>query len=90
MKEEQNNQSLNKPSGGWNHRILAHKYKDEIFLEIHEVYYDSDGKPNGYTEKPISVGGENLKAITWVLNKMKECRKKPILWAGEDFPSEYI
>ena len=74
---------------GWNHRVLAHKHKDEVYFEIHEVLYDESGIPNGYTEKGITVGGETVKGMLWTLNKMKECLKKPILWAGEDFPNEY-
>ena len=27
---------------GWNHRILAHKDGDEMYFQIHEVYYDKD------------------------------------------------
>ncbi len=30
----------------WNHRVLAHKDGDEMFFQIHEVYYDKKGKPN--------------------------------------------
>ena len=31
----------------WNHRVLAHKVQGqkEIYLEIHEVYYDDNNKP---------------------------------------------
>lgn len=75
---------------GWNHRVLAHKYQEEIYFEIYEVYYDKNGIPNGYKEKPVTIGGENIKGIRWTLNKMKECLKKPILWAGDDFPKEYL
>jgi hypothetical protein len=75
---------------GWNHRVLAHEHKGEIYFDIHEVYYDDNGTPNGYTENPVSVGGESLKGIGWTLNRMKECLKKPILWAGDKFPNEYI
>ena len=74
----------------WNHRVLAHKYEEEIYFEIHEVYYDKNGIPNGYKEKPVTIGGENIKGMRWSLNKMKECLKKPILWAGDDFPKEYL
>lgn len=73
----------------WNHRVLAHQNKDEISLDIHEVYYNKNGVPNGYTENPISVSGDTLKSVKWVLNRMKECTKKPILWAGDKFPQEY-
>ncbi len=74
----------------WNHRILAHETNGEIYLQIHEVYYSAKGKPNGYTQNSVSVGGDDLKSIKWTLNKMKECCKKPVLWAGKKFPSEYI
>lgn len=74
---------------GWNHRILAHEHKGEVYFEIHEVFYNNNGEPDGYTEKGVSVGGEDLESITWTLEKMFECRDKPILWAGDKFPKEY-
>jgi hypothetical protein len=74
----------------WNYRVLAHKYEEEIYFEIHEVYYDENGILNGYKEKPVTISGENIKGMRWALNKMKECLKKPILWAGDDFPKEYL
>lgn len=74
--------------GHWNHRILAHEYSGDIYLQIHEVYYNEQGIPNGYTEKPVTVGSETTNGITWTLNRMLECRNKPILWAGDKFPAE--
>lgn len=73
---------------GWNHRVLAFVYEDEIRLQIHEVYYNSKGKPNGYTANPIFVNGESLKDIKWTLKQMKKCLNKPIL-SGNNFPKEY-
>lgn len=73
----------------WNHRILAHKSENETYFQIHEVYYDKKGVPDGYTKNGVSVGGNDLKEIIWVLDKMKECAKKPILWEGDKFPEEY-
>jgi hypothetical protein len=74
----------------WNHRILAHKQEDEsVYFSIHEVFYNGEGIPNGYTSNPITIGSEDLKGIKWTLNRMKECVKKPILWAGDYFPFEY-
>jgi len=72
----------------WNHRILAKEYKGEIHFEIHEVYYEN-GKPMGRTKNPVSVGGENIKAIRWVLKKMKKATKKPILWGDDRFPLRF-
>jgi len=73
----------------WSHRILAHEHHDETFFQVHEVYYDENNKPNEYTENGVSVGGCNIKEITWTLYRMLECRKRPIIWAGDRFPDEY-
>jgi hypothetical protein len=73
---------------GWNYRILAHEHNGEIYLQIHEVYYNENNVPDSYTQNAVSIGGEDLKAITWTLNKMLKCRTEPILWAGERFPNE--
>ena len=73
----------------WNHRVLAHELEEGIYLEIHEVYYDENGQPHSYTENSISVGADDLQGIQWVLEKMKACTNKPILWAGDQFPKEY-
>ncbi len=72
----------------WNHRILAHKKGEETYFEIHEVYYNKEGKPYSYTEKGVSIIGEDLEEVNWVLDKMKECVNKPIL-SADDFPKEY-
>lgn len=71
----------------WNYRVIAHDERDEVYLEIHEVYYDAANIPNGYIENK-SVGSESLKGINWHLNKMKLALKKPIL-SKKNFPNEY-
>ena len=74
---------------GWNHRILAHEDGELMYFQIHEVYYNKEGTPKAYTTNGVSVGGDTIKSITWTLNKMKECRAKPVLFAGDKFPDEY-
>lgn len=73
----------------WNYRALAHEYNGEVCLKIHEVYYNKDGVPDGYTANPITLQGETLKEINWKLNKIKEALKKPPLWEGDKFPNEF-
>lgn len=69
---------------------MAHKEgAKNIYLQIHEVYYNNDGKPTSYTENAVGVGGDNVEGITWVLEMMSKCLEKPVLWAGENFPQEY-
>jgi len=72
----------------WNNRVLAHKHNDEVFLQIHEVYYSEEGVPDAYTKDGIKVVGDNIEEIRWTLDNMIECLAKPILWAGDRFPEE--
>lgn len=74
---------------GWNYRILASEHNDEIYFQVHEVYYDAKDMPDGYTKNAISVGGEDLDSIKSTLQKMEEALLKPILWSGDKFPQEY-
>ena len=37
----------------WNHRLV--KDVESGRLAIHEVYYDNDGTPTGYTENPVFI-----------------------------------
>jgi len=69
----------------WNHRVLAQREGDGIYFQIHEVYYDNEGKPDGFTKEGISVGGDSLESLSWVLERMKECLDKPVL-SYSDFP----
>lgn len=71
----------------WNYRVLAHEFKGELFFQIHEVYYDKNGNPDGYSENASPVGSESVKEINTVLKQMKCAVKKPVLWAGKKFPS---
>jgi hypothetical protein len=71
----------------WNHRVLAHENNGEIYFQIHEVNYDLDNKPIGYSENPITIGGEEMSSLRWINNQISECLKKPVLWAGDKFPN---
>lgn len=72
----------------WNHRVLAHENNGEVYFQLHEVYYKNN-IPDSYTVNPITIGSESIKGIKWTLNKIQNAVKKPILWAGKDFPKEY-
>ena len=72
----------------WNYRILAHQTDSGILFQMHEVYCNSQGINDGYSENPVKVLSETPEGITWSLNKMLLARKKPILWAGKKIPAE--
>ncbi len=73
----------------WDYRLLSRKYGNSTFLEIHEVYYDEDGKPYSYTAKEAGVCSEDLEGVHRVLNRMIEATTKPIL-SFQNFPEEYV
>jgi len=74
----------------WNYRLLAFENEDETYFQIHEVYYNDRGAPNGYTENPVPVYGESIKGVKWVIDEMKKALEKPTLWGGDKFPQEYL
>ena len=73
----------------WNYRVLR---KEDIcgdaYYEIHEVYYDEVGEPNGYTMDPIAPVGDNIEDLRETLYKMLRDLDKPVLteadFKGED------
>ena len=73
----------------WNYRVLATKHDNEVYFQVHEVYYTDDNIPSSYTSDPITIGGDGIKEMKWQINRIKECLKKPILWTGDKFPLEY-
>ncbi|QNL49656.1 hypothetical protein H8S90_23555 [Olivibacter sp. SDN3] len=75
----------------WNCRIMAHHHSnsEDAYFAIHEIYYEKD-IPVSYTENAVAVVFEELSDISDYLDKMKLALSKPVLWAGEKFPNEYI
>lgn len=74
----------------WNHRVLVTDCGDgELWFLIHEVYYDDNNIPNGYTASGAVVGGYDLVDIQWDLDRFQECLNKPFLWSGDRFPEEF-
>lgn len=72
----------------WNYRILAHEYKGEITLMVHEVHY-TDDEPGSYSPTPAAIIGDTPEDMREAIETISRCFKKPILWAGEKFPQLY-
>ena len=71
----------------WNYRILAKENDEELYFQLHEVYYEND-VPYAYTSDPVAVESETLTDLKLTLKYMKHALKKPVLWYGEKFPTE--
>ena len=64
---------------GWNHRVMKHKDGEDDFFTIHEVYYDKEGKVDGYTTKGSSAGGNSLQELRENLERMLRSLDKEVL-----------
>jgi hypothetical protein len=67
----------------WNYRVVRHVGVDgDVYYQIHEVYYDDDGKITAMTENGMAPLGETTTELQMELNRMIECMAKPVLDAG--------
>lgn len=70
----------------WNYRVLRH---EDGSLALHEVFYDSAGRPASYTSEPVGFAAhpeEGVLAIESSLEMaLKDIRQAPVLTPA-DFP----
>ena len=74
----------------WNYRILAHEYRGETTLQVHEVHY-LDDEPRSYSPSPAAIMGDTIQELRKVatLILLDLAKEKPILYAGDKFPQTY-
>lgn len=60
----------------WNYRAMEFCQDSEVWQEIVEVFYDDDGKPNGYSCAAIMSNDNDLAGV---LKMMGEALTKPML-----------
>jgi hypothetical protein len=69
--------------GTWNYRVLRHRQPpatdEPDFLQIHEVYYSSDGKAESVSQDGARIGGDSIKEIRDVLAKIERALSEPII-----------
>ena len=67
----------------WNYRVIEFMcpVDKEPWRAIHEVYYDEDGKPCLYTEKPAEVSSSEADGfdLSVVLDRMRLALELPVL-----------
>jgi hypothetical protein len=68
----------------WNHRVIKKTYKYDgeeasYGYEIHEVYYDKDGRIDGWTEQPVNPYGETVEELHTDLAYFLNALDKPVL-----------
>ena len=67
--------------GHWNYRIVRSypANKEEAWYSIREVYYDNNGKVNGWTENAIAPESNTIEGLLETLQLMLNCLDKPVL-----------
>lgn len=65
--------------GYWNYRVLEKGTDDYKYYEIHEVYYDADGKIIAWTENPVDLHIEAISDINFLMKRFKKAVKKTVL-----------
>jgi hypothetical protein len=71
----------------WNHRIVS--TVDEMgseYLELVEVFYDSDGHPYAYGR--ATIGGEDVEGLYTQVEQFKKSLDSPILKYPEHFTGD--
>lgn len=63
----------------WNYRLLKMKDGEDDFYQIHEVYYDKQGKVKGYTKEGVTVAGNDIADVKWVLMEMLSCLERDVI-----------
>jgi len=64
----------------WNYRVMAfERLGEETWLAVHEVHYDPQGRPLGYSAEPARVAGETAHQLVLVLDRMHRAMGEPVL-----------
>lgn len=63
----------------WNYRVFQHTQDGVDSFEVHEVYYDEEGRPHSYMESASQPFGETPEELRADLLYMLEALEKPVL-----------
>lgn len=67
----------------WNYRVMTLNRGESY--EIHEVYYNEEGRPSMYSANSVKPFGENIEDLTQNLQWMLKALQKSVL-TPQDFP----
>jgi hypothetical protein len=72
----------------WNYRIVRfkhHEFEEDDYYEIKEVFYDTAGKPVGYSD--AVCGSDTYEGLFKCMSMMQSAHAKPILNEEEFYGS---
>lgn len=47
----------------WNYRVVKYDRTDEVYFQIHEVYYNEKNEIEAYTENPVNPFGNTKEEL---------------------------
>ncbi len=74
----------------WNYRIIKIIGSGEPIYRIHEVYYDNNGKIEGWTKEPVLPYGENVDELREDIYYFLQAFRQPILELKEENGKEEL
>jgi len=74
----------------WNYRIIKTIGYGEPIYRIHEVYYDDNGKIEGWTKEPVLPYGENVDELREDIYYFLQAFRQPILELKEENGKEEL
>lgn len=72
------------PESYWNYRVVQFEDGEEVYHQIHEVYYKYDDI-SMWSEEAVPVGGETVEELRRDLQMQMDALDKPVLLA-KDLP----
>jgi hypothetical protein len=70
----------------WNYRVMKFTYSNgTCYFAFHEVYYDEQGNPNGYSSTACEPYGESMEELKSDMSMMLKAFHLPVL-TESDFP----
>lgn len=65
---------------GWNYRVMRHSgAQGQVWLAIHECYYDDQGEVISWTEDPVMLSGESVEEMRNDLIRMEQALDYPVI-----------
>jgi len=78
--------------GCWNYRVIKRQEtpEGEPSYQIHEVYYDRDGKIEMRICDPVEPSGESLEELRGDLEHFSEALQKPVLVETQSYGRDVL
>lgn len=64
--------------------VVEGETEQEVYYELHEVYYDKEEKPFMWTEEPVRIYTENAEELMELIGRMLDAAIQKVLFVEDD------